>query len=267
MANDKTNKPAQPIESISTKTSKTASPLPWNPWAGVVFILAVFFGAQLLAGVLIGLYPLARHWSTDVADNWLNSSVVAQFFFILLAEGMVLAAIYWWLRHYKVKPAAIGLKRPRWQDLGYGLVAAPVYYIGALVALGLVKGLVPSFNTNETQQVGFTNVHGPLALTLTFISLAILPPLTEEIMVRGFLYGTLKKVLPMVWAVIVTSLLFAGAHLDEGASGLLWTAGISFFILSLVLIYLREKTNSLWASILVHGINNTVAFIGLYLVH
>ncbi|HET9174211.1 MAG TPA: type II CAAX endopeptidase family protein [Candidatus Saccharimonadales bacterium] len=241
--------------------------IPWNSAYGVIFILIIFFGSQVLAGLLLSLYPLARHWSSSVASQWLTNSVFAQFLFILIAESIVLVSIYLWLRHYKVGFSTIGLKKPRWLDVGYGLIAVPVYYGLSLAALVAVKKVIPSFNTNETQQVGFSHVHGSLALTLTFISLAILPPITEEIMVRGFLYGSLKKALPILWSAVITSVLFAGAHLGEGTNGLLWTAGVSFFILSVVLIYLREKTGSLWASILVHGINNTVAFIGLYLVH
>jgi len=45
---------------------------------------------------------------------------------------------------------------------------------------------------------------------------------------------------------------------------LLWVAGIDTFILSLVLIYLREKTDSLYASIGLHMLKNTIAFLGLF---
>lgn len=260
---------------MSTVSSNSSNaPLPpstpageWPAWGGVIFIIAVFFAAQVLAGLAVSLYPLARHWSSGAANQWLNSSVYGQFVFVLLAEGLVLLAVYWWLRHYRSSWSAIGLKRPRWSDAGYALIAAPVYYFLAWLALLLTKSLVPAFNPNETQQVGFNNVQGTLPLILTFISLAVLPPLTEEIMVRGLLYGSLKRAVPIVYAVLTTSALFAAAHLDEGANGLLWTAGVSFFVLSLVLIFLREKTGSLWASIGVHAINNTVAFVALYLVH
>ncbi len=111
-------------------------------------------------------------------------------------------------------------------------------------------------------------MHGSGPLILTFISLVILPPLAEEIMVRGFLYSSLKKAMPVAWAVIATSAIFAAAHLPEGgAAGPLYIAALDTFVLSLVLIYLREKTGSLWSSITLHMIKNGVAFVALFILH
>src|SRR5205807_2021597 len=128
------------------------------------------------------------------------------------------------------------------------------YFAIYLVAVGVLTKLIPSLNVDQQQDIGFTSVHGAAQLILTGISLVILPPLTEEIMVRGFLYSSLKKGMPTIAAVIVTSAVFASAHLPEGgAAGPLYIAAIDTFILSLVLIYLREKTNSLWAGIALHA--------------
>ncbi|HVX57224.1 MAG TPA: CPBP family intramembrane glutamic endopeptidase, partial [Candidatus Saccharimonadales bacterium] len=112
------------------------------------------------------------------------------------------------------------------------------------------------------------DVQGALPMTLTFISLVVLPPLAEEIMVRGFLYSSLKKALPTIWAVLITSGLFAAAHLPEGgASGPLYIGAIDTFVLSLVLIYLREQTGNLWASITLHACKNGFAFVTLFVLH
>jgi membrane protease YdiL (CAAX protease family) len=164
--------------------------------------------------------------------------------------------------------AAIGLKKPRWSDLLHGLLAVPLYFLLYLIVVAVVSHFVPALNVDQKQEIGFDNVQGGAALVMTFISLVILPPLAEEIMVRGFLYSTLKKALPMIWAVILTSALFAAAHLSEGGSGgLLYIAALDTFVLSLILIYLREKTGSLWASITLHACKNGIAILALFLLH
>jgi membrane protease YdiL (CAAX protease family) len=242
--------------------------VPWSVWVGLVFVAGVYLGSQLLSGVLVSIYPTLKHWSSVQASDWLNNSVSAQFVFILLAEGLTIGAIYLFLKRRQLTLAIIDLKRPRWRDLGYGLSAVPVYYVLYLLTVGVVSHYVPGLNVNQQQNIGFTDVHGTVPLVLTFISLVILPPLAEEIMVRGFLYSTLKKALPLVSAAIVTSGLFAAAHLPEGgAAGPLYIAALDTFVLSLVLIYLREKTGSLWASITLHAFKNGVAFLALYVVH
>ena len=87
-------------------------------------------------------------------------------------------------------------------------------------------------------------------------------------MARGLLYSSLKKAMPIAGAAVITSLIFAAAHLPEGgAAGPLYVAAIDTFILSLVLVYLREKTGSLWSSITLHSFKNGVAFVLLFVLH
>jgi membrane protease YdiL (CAAX protease family) len=60
---------------------------------------------------------------------------------------------------------------------------------------------------------------------------------------------------------LVTSLFFGLAHLQLGnGAAALWAAGLDTFVLSLVLVYLREKSGALYAGMLVHSLNNVVAF-------
>jgi membrane protease YdiL (CAAX protease family) len=51
------------------------------------------------------------------------------------------------------------------------------------------------------------------------------------------------------------------------SGGLLYIAGLDTFILSLFLIYLREKTDGLWASMALHALKNGVAFVALFVLH
>jgi membrane protease YdiL (CAAX protease family) len=56
----------------------------------------------------------------------------------------------------------------------------------------------------------------------------------------------------------VTSLLFAGAHFNL-------LSFLPLTVFSMVLIYLYEKTGSLWASITAHGVFNLTNFVILVL--
>jgi membrane protease YdiL (CAAX protease family) len=257
-----------PVPEVTKPTTGRLPKVPWKPWWALVFAVVVYYGSQFAAGAAVTIYPWLKHWSGAQATDWLNNSVGAQFVFILLAEIFTVGAVYYFLKRYKLGLPAIGLKRPRWRDLAYGLSAVLPYYLLYLLTVGMVSHFVTGLNVNQQQNIGFTNVHGSAQLVLTFISLVVLPPIAEEIMVRGFLYSSLKKGLPLVWAVIGTSAIFAIAHLPEGgATGPLYIAALDTFILSLVLIYLREKTGSLWASITLHAFKNGVAFVALFAFH
>lgn len=241
--------------------------LPWRPVPAVVYTVAVFLLSQILAGILLSIYPMLRHWSDSHITDWLSNSVPAQFGYVVLAEGISLLLVYAWLHHFRMRFPAIGLNRLRLRYVGYGIMAVPVYYLLFVAATALLTQFLPSLNLDQKQEIGFNHVQGFVPLVLTFISLVVLPPLTEEIMVRGLLYGSLRKGLSFLWATLLTSAIFAAAHLPEGgASGPLWIAALDTFMLSLVLCYTREKTGSLWPGITLHAIKNGIAFTALFII-
>ncbi len=261
MSNDSSKHPAdQPEHPASSKA------VPWHPWWTVLFVAIIFFAAQIIGGLAVSFYPWTQHWTTIQASDWLQSSVNGQFTFYVIAEGLTLGAVYLFLRRYPTGFSKIGLRRPRWSDLGYGFAAVPPYFILYILTVIIIAAVAPGLDVNQKQEIGFDHVTQVLPLLMAFVSLVILPAFTEEIVVRGLLYSSLKKALPLGWAVVATSALFAAAHLPEGGpAGPLYIAAIDTFVLSLVLIYLREKTGGLWASMTLHALKNSIAYIALFI--
>ncbi|HSH55525.1 MAG TPA: CPBP family intramembrane glutamic endopeptidase, partial [Candidatus Limnocylindrales bacterium] len=259
----------QPQES---KTSQTAAPKqlfpPWSPFIALLLVVAIFVGSQLLGFAVLWLYTIARGWTASQAQTWVEQSTTAQFVYILIAEAVTVGLLYLYIRRHNVSFCQLGLVRPGWRDAGIALVAIPFYAIGYGLVLTAITSLFPGINVDQEQQIGFDAARGILALTLTYISLAILPPLVEEITMRGFAYTSLRKRFRYLGAAIITSIIFAIAHLQVGSGApLLWVAAIDTFVLSMVLCYMRERTGSLWPGIFLHGLKNSVAFFALFVFH
>lgn len=240
--------------------------VPWNTAWGLIYAVIIFFGAQIVAGLIISLYPVFRGWSAEQTTTWLTEVVTAQFAYVVVVEALTVAAIVIFIRAYKGSLSLIGLVRPRLRDAGYAILAYPIYlavYIGAFV---VISNFVPGIDVNQEQDVGFNQVQGGLALIMTFISLVILPPIVEEIIMRGFIFSSLRKHLNFIVTALITSVIFGILHLAGGVagSGLLYIAAVDTLLLSFVLCYLREKTGSLWAPISLHAIKNGIAFLSLY---
>ncbi|HUD10314.1 MAG TPA: CPBP family intramembrane glutamic endopeptidase [Candidatus Saccharimonadales bacterium] len=240
----------------------------WGPWSAIIIALLVFIVVQLIAAEIVLIYPHLQGWSSGHANSWLTNSVIAQFFYVLLAETLTVFLIIAFIRWRKGKIQAIGLRRPKREDPLYALLGLAIYFPLYIAIVAIISGLIPSLNINQTQDVGFNGTYHGWQLLLVFLSLVALPPIAEEIMFRGFLFSGLKKSLPVVWAAIFTSLLFAIPHLLESSSGgALWIAGIDTFILSTVLCWLRQKTGRLYAGMGLHGLKNFIAFAFLFLLH
>jgi membrane protease YdiL (CAAX protease family) len=230
----------------------------------VIFVtLLIFLASQILIAPLIvefGRLIFSPHSGTDFA-TYIDKSIPAQFFFILAAEGAAA-----WLsikmvrrRHLSLKVIGLG-RRPVVQDLWKALLGFGAFYILLIVSGLIINAFAPDIS-NEKQNLGFNNINGSTENLLALISLVILPPLGEEILVRGYLYSGLRMVMRYWPALIVTSLFFGAAHLEFGNGGpLVWAAAVDTCLLSVVLCFLREKTGALYAGMLVHMLNNLIAF-------
>lgn len=235
-----------------------------DPFVSVFLVLAVFFTSQIIAGVLISIYPSFKNWTADQGSDWLASSVYAQFFYIAMAEFLAVWLIFKLLRRSKIAKARIGLIKPAARDIAYALSGYGVYFLSYLAIVIVATKLSSALDVNQPQEIGFDTAAGN-QLYFVFASLVILPPIAEEIMFRGFLFTSLRQKYRFGIAVLFTSLLFGIAHLQFGSGApLLWVAALDTFTLSVVLCYLREKSGSLWPSIMLHAIKNGVAFFALF---
>ena len=222
----------------------------------VIFILSQFIAAfvvMALASVFHG---------NSASASVLDDSIAAQFFYVLIAESLSVWLVLKLIQRRGLKLLAIGLgRKPTWGDATKAVVGFLVYYALLVVITLVMAWLLPNFNTDQKQYLGFNNINSTGDNILAFVALVILPPLGEETLVRGYLYSGLRSKLKYLPALLVTSLIFGLAHLEIGnGNPLVWGAAIETFVLSIVLVHLREKTGALYAGMLVHLANNLIAF-------
>ena len=217
------------------------------------FVFTVVIGVQLLLGI-----PLALILPKDV----FNSSIFNVIFSVITYGLALVLVVYAPPRIFKNKIKkssrdSLGLRGlPTWTDLGL----APVGYVASiLIAMGITMlfNFLPWFNGDEVQDLGYSHYMVGVERGVVFLLLAVIAPIIEEIIFRGWLYGKLRVRIPKWVAVIVTSLAFGLVHLQ-------WNVGISVFAMSVVTCTLREITGTIYAGTLVHIINNSVAFYLVY---
>lgn len=247
------------------RLNKTRHSVSWGPAAAIAGSAAIFFGAQMLAGVALVFYALGRGWTTDQLLQWLTTATLGQFIFIFLNGAFTLTFLYVFLRSRKARPRDIGLKRPEVNDLWYTVGGFLGYFILMLIVFAAVQQFAPGINLDQEQEVGFNRDVAGAALVMVFVSLVILVPVVEETLVRGFMYSGLRSKLDMFPSILISSVVFGAAHLQWASdTPLLWVAAIDTFVLSLFLGFIREKSGSLWSPIGIHMIKNSIAFVVLF---
>jgi membrane protease YdiL (CAAX protease family) len=230
-------------------------------------IILFFLGQVIGVYIIIGLLFLFGYDFSQI-QSLLTNNPALQFLTILTVEIITLGIL--WRVHRMIKQpflVSVGLKNwPNFSSFGYSVLVYVVYFISLITAVALFSGIIPALDINQSQQIGFDGVQGG-QLVFVFLTLVILPPIAEEIIFRGFLFQRLKRLITLYPAAIITSIIFALAHTEFlGDNPLNWIAAIDTFILSFFLIYLLQKTKSLWSSIFLHGIKNCIAFVALFLV-
>jgi membrane protease YdiL (CAAX protease family) len=227
---------------------------PQRWWLAIGPLLWVVFGFGISYFVVRAIVQAAI--AIGVPLDGINPSV----FSAVTAAGiystalLIVIGVPWWLKKRPTTKADIGLARlPTWLDLGLAPAGFVVYLLLSAIVMYGATQLIPGFNANETQDVGFAQLTRYFEYLLAFITLVIIAPIAEEVLFRGYLYGKLRKLVPVWLAIVLVSVLFAAIH---GR----WNVAIDVFVLSVVMCSLREMTGSIWTGIILHMMKNGLAF-------
>lgn len=222
----------------------------------VVWVFASFMAAQLTISALLWLMDQFNVSLTSIDETVLESILAALIYLITLAIAIGLP---WLIKKRRTDLEDIGITRlPTWTDIFMAPVGLVVYFILSTVLITLATAFLPWFDSAQAQDTGFSGLIFNYEYVLAFLTLVIIAPVAEEVIFRGYLFGKLKKFLPIWVAVIATSLLFGLVH---GA----WNLAFDTFALSVVMCLLRQSTGSLWAPILLHMSKNGIAFYFLFI--
>lgn len=171
----------------------------------------------------------------------------------LIGEWVVLSfLVFLWIPKVEKKNiASIGLGKFKWRHLGWGVLIYILVLVASSISGFLLQSIgLPSLRSLQPllKRYGFATLFG-LFLTGTFL---------EEVFYRGYLIERMTILTRHRWVAAFTSwFLFTFVHLKF--FGLGPTIDVSVISAALVLLYVKEK--SIWPCIVVHGINDALAFL------
>jgi len=124
----------------------------WSPPWAVTLTIVIYYLAQFLAGLTIGLYPLLRRFDDAQTEAWAKTYGV-QFVMIIIFGLSVFLMVRWLLKRRRLEFRAIGLKSPKFRDvwqavLGFGgyilifiMVALTIVAVSGIAEMSnLIKG-------------------------------------------------------------------------------------------------------------------------------
>jgi len=248
-------------------------PVPWS-WtdAARIAVLTVGITAGAAAGVVlvrllasfgyliadaVGLVPAGSY------DRFLSTvgpyGACATLFAIGMAMclGLAYAVYHYTASKYHVSFAALGLRCLSWKDtLRVAGLFVPVTLCGGII--GWVQQSVTGASSQNQQLSMLTRGMAPSPANFVMLGLllVVLAPLAEELLFRGFLYRLLRQRLPAGASIAISASVFAALHCAPTLFPWMFVVGVVFGLVV-------EKTQSLYASILLHAMINALALAGL----
>jgi membrane protease YdiL (CAAX protease family) len=202
---------------------------------GIGFIFVLFFGlvmASVRASAEAELVLDVNGMVASIAFQFISAGIVT--FFVIP----------------RIRPVEwLGLRWPAWR---WVFLIAPCgvfsmwMFFGALQASGFMEWM-ESLGVEAVQDSVklLQTSTDPAIIGLMVFAAVVAAPLCEEIVFRGYFYPAAKKFVGPWAAGICSALVFAAAHGSLAAL-------LPLFVFGCVLVFIYEKTGSLWAPVAVH---------------
>lgn len=229
------------------------------PWNGEIVWQVLIFGFFLVGQILLPLGLSVLQQASGFSPATFGERARAFYIlanYLLLAAGG-LAVLYFSIKAFLPLPEGwFQFKlRSRWLLWGLG---------GYFAALPLVI-LISLLNQKIWQGQGGSNPILPIALegkdnvafAIFGVTAAIAAPIFEEILFRGFLLPSLTRYLPVWGAIVLSSFIFALAHLSLSEV-------LPLMVLGMVLGFVYSRSRNLLSSMLLHSLWNSGTLLSLF---
>lgn len=214
--------------------------------ASLVYLLARGL-LTLLVSALMGL----AHPGASLAKPLGFSGVSTALFQLLIGLGAIVLTLVFLLKVTRLKTKDLRIMLPAPWSPGFCL---PVF-LGvanlANLAGALINRLTGSPATSEMLPSGGSE------LLMQFLALCVMPAIAEELLFRGAFQGLMRPC-GSAAAIFAPALLFGVLHLDLAQ-------GLTAFACGVFLGWLAERSGSILPGMLLHLVNNALAFLTIYL--
>ena len=217
----------------------------WPAWYGVAALGLALIVTLIASAFLVGILK--------AAGVTVNSNSSGLNLALTLVQDVALAGCAVWLAAHVARPrlSQFGVRAvPFLRGLKWGAIAFAIYFGFQLIYAAAVH---PDEKQTTLKDLGAG--HGAASTLLIGILVVGVAPAIEEFFFRGFFYGALRTSMPFLTAAVIDGLVFGGVHATTGIQAVppLIALGFAFCIA-------YEATGSILPGIVLHALNNMVAF-------
>jgi membrane protease YdiL (CAAX protease family) len=218
----------------------------WPAWTAPVALIAGFAGA-LFGAIVIGVVASATGSSIEHPPPAAQITATA-----FQDVALILSALFFARLSGRPRPWQFGLRPTRlWPAVGWTVLA----WFGFLLFSAVwVSALGIKERDRLPDELGASS--SSVALISVALLVCVLAPVAEEFFFRGYFFNALRAWKGPLLAAVLTGIVFGGVHAGSAPAPFLVPLAVLGF--ALCLLYLR--TGSLYPCIVLHSLNNSLAF-------
>ena len=216
---------------------------------GLLYALTILFAQILVGGIVLGVGTVALGLVPEIQEGNFSPESQEKITNLIMAialPGSFLLAVFILLRRRKLNPIAF-----QWRASFLKLIP-----LGLLLLFGLdyILGELMTFLPNYDQMLAdYQTMFAGIDMLYLFIGGVIVGPICEEIIFRGIIEEGFLQTYSSNQAVLFSAMIFGGIHLVP-------LQVLSAFLAGVLLGWIYWKTRSLWIVIILHIVNNYIAF-------
>jgi len=210
--------------------------------------------ASLAIGIVALYFATSLNQFGDASDADRYDAMYRSYYALTIAGEV--GFLWWfasWLKSRHLMDAVFEIRPTHFViETGYGLV---LYGISLVFAIAAVEMIVPALPIEVAPSESRYGGGGVLGILLVSTTVVIFAPLVEEFIMRGWLLPKLAaRMGGWVLPIIISATAFGLMHILVDIPTMIYTTVLGIFA-----GLARRLTGRLWAPIILHLVNNTVA--------
>lgn len=212
-------------------------------WGDMLAVVGIYLLATVATSIVMAIVAAVSGGAESLTERMSSGPMSALSYALSMTLTIVGVLIYRKLRRGKGKMFRLSMR-------GFN----PMLILWGFV-LVLITGIViePVLNLFPESFLDLLNQMGANG-GWSVLMLAILAPVMEEVLFRGILLESVREKYSSGRAIVVSALMFGVIHVIPQQV-------VNAFVIGLILGFIYVRTDSLWPVIIIHALNNAMAYV------
>lgn len=256
-----TEQPAsEVVEKVETATQNTTENVPaedpmndprfeapraqrFPTWGDMLAVVGIYLLATVATSIVTAIVAAVSGGAESLAERMSSGPMSALSYGLSMALTIVGVLIYRKLRRGEGRVFRLSLR-------GFNPMLILWGFVLVLITGIVIEPVLNLFPESFLELLNNMGANGGWSVLM----LAVLAPVMEEVLFRGILLEAVREKYSSGRAIVVSALMFGVIHIIPQQV-------VNAFVIGLILGFIYVRTNSLWPVIIIHALNNAMAYV------